>query len=47
MSETSENSEHIEVPQMESNTRIPSASDQEKQTQDIKKEVMKKREELI
>ena len=40
----SENSEHIEVPQMESNT---SASDQEKQTQDTKKEVMKKREELI
>ena len=40
----SETSEHIEIPQMESNTP---ASDQEKQTQDAKKEVMKKREELI
>ena len=44
MSETHEMSDHIEFPQMTSNT---SASDQEKQTQDAKKEVMKKCEELI
>ena len=40
----SETSDHIEVPQMESDT---SSSAQEKQTQNAKKEVMKKREELI
>ena len=40
----SENSEHVEVPQMETDT---SASAKEKQRQDAKKEVMKKREELI
>ena len=40
----SETSEHIEILQMESNT---SAGDQENQMQDVKKEVMKKHEELI
>ena len=48
--ETREMNEHIEIPQMESNAP---AGAQEKQTQDesrasdVKKEVMKKREELI
>ena len=39
----SENSEHVEVPQIETST----TASEEKQTQDVKKEVMKKREELI
>ena len=39
----SENSEHVEVPQIETST----TASEEKQTQDAKKEVMKKREELI
>ena len=39
----SENSDHIEVPQIETST----TAREEKQTQDVKKEVMKKREELI
>ena len=47
----SENSEHVEVPQMESNTSASNqrdqSDDQESKTQDVKKEVMKKREELI